>query len=125
MSIPLNSAAAAAWRVNTAPALVSEILHATDYQNVALIWPHGGGWRVVKILVGMPRLTRGRVEDNFIAGVNLRARMGVAPMIFCKHSFLHGLPPYAASMQAHAFSYISRPLSVRLSTDSMGDGLKY
>jgi hypothetical protein len=64
---PLNSAAAAAWRVNTPARFISEIFNAADYQNVALIWPHGGGRCVIVIFVGVPRRARGRAINYFIA----------------------------------------------------------
>ena len=91
ISIPLNSAAAAAWRVNTPARLVSEILYAADYQNVALIRADCHRRRVIKILVGVPRRARGRAINNFIAWPDRCAGVGVAPVVLCKHSFLHGL----------------------------------
>ena len=88
---PLNSAATAAWRVNTPASFISEILSAADYQHVALIRAHGDGRCVVVIFVRMPRRARGRAINNLIAWPYGRAGVGVAPVVLCKHSFLHGL----------------------------------
>jgi hypothetical protein len=86
-----DSAATAAWCVNTPASFVSEIFDAADYQNVALIRAHSHGRRVVKILIRVPRFARDCVVDYFVAWANRRARARVAAVIFCEHSFLHGL----------------------------------
>jgi hypothetical protein len=91
MSIPLNCAATAAWRVDTTARFISKIFNATDYQNVALIRADSHGRRVVEILIRVPRFARDSVIDYFIAWANRRARARVAAVIFCEHSFLHGL----------------------------------
>jgi hypothetical protein len=88
---PLNSAATAAWRVNTPARFISEIFSATNDQNVTLIWPHSHRRRVIVIFVRMPRRARGRAIDNLIAWPYGRARARVAAVVFCEHSFLHGL----------------------------------
>jgi hypothetical protein len=91
MSIPLNSAAAAAWRVNTPARFISEIFDTADYQNVTLIWPHGGGRCVVVIFIRMPRFAGDGAIDYFIAWADRCAGVGVAAMVLCSHYFLHVL----------------------------------
>jgi hypothetical protein len=82
MSIPLNSAATAAWRVDTTARFVSEIFDAADYQNVALVRADCHGRRVVKIFVGVPRFARDCVIDYFVARADRRARARVAAVVF-------------------------------------------
>jgi hypothetical protein len=86
-----DSATTAARRVNTPASFISKIFDTADYQNVALIRANGGGRCVVVILVRMPRGARGRAINNLVAWPYGRAGVRVAPVIFCKHSFLHGL----------------------------------
>jgi len=88
MSIPLNIAATAAWRVDTAPRFISEIFAALNDDHVATI---RAAWSIL-IVVSNPCLARGRVKNNFIAWVNPHTCARVDPFVFCNHSFLHNLP---------------------------------
>ena len=65
--IPLYGAAAAAWRVDTPARFVSKIFDAANNQNVALVRADCHGRRVVKILIRVPRRTRGRAINYLVA----------------------------------------------------------
>jgi hypothetical protein len=82
MSIPLDSATSAAWRINAPARLVSEIFNTADYQNVALIRADCHGRRVVEILIRVPRFARDSVIYYFVAWANRRARARVAAVVF-------------------------------------------
>jgi hypothetical protein len=91
MSIPLYGAAAAAWCVDTPAGFVAKIFDTADYQNIALVRARGHRRCVIVIFVRVPGFARDCAINYLVAWVYLRAGARVAPVVLCKHSFLHGL----------------------------------
>jgi hypothetical protein len=84
-TVPLNSAASAAWRVNAPAARVS-------IERAGAVFTVENNPRVAGFLKPCP--ARNSVEFNIIAGVYSGAGPAAMAGIFCAHAFNHLLPLY-------------------------------